>query len=302
VRAGALPVPDEARPNQDLFPRDREYGFTHPGVLVTRMRPSRRLNPPGVTRLLCLACLLAGCGPRAVTRVASPTVPQPILSTVTPIPTATTTEVPSATPFPSATVMEPLPATAVVPPTEVAVPTALPAGLTIVPDVIGMPYRDAREVMLDRGFSLIYRDILDLERPLGSVLAQEPAAGYPWKTGGIVTLLRAFAPPAMWTGDKCYPLKIFSRSGRLLFYVTLEQDRPYKISTDFTYGRTGIYDYQMSELDSFSNDEADSLIFEPETNGEYVLALGPFEVSQGDLDSHPGGIPAGCLFVTLPEE
>jgi len=266
------------------------------------MKPSRRLNPLGVATLSCLACLLAGCGPRAVERAASPTVPKPVLSTVTPIPTATISEVPTATPIPSATPTEPPPATAVVPPTEVPAPTALPAGLTIVPDVIGMPYRDAREVMLDRGFSLIYRDILDLERPLGSVLAQEPGAGYPWKTGGIVTLLRAFAPPAMWTGDKCYPLKIFSRSGRLLFYVSLEQDRPYTISTDFAYGRTGIYDYQMNELDSFSNDEADSLIFEPETNGDYVLALGPFEVSQGELDSHPGGIPAGCLFVTLPEE
>jgi hypothetical protein len=174
-------------------------------------------------------------------------------------------------------------------------------GTTVVPDVVGMPYRDARDVMLREGFSLIYRDVLDLEQPLGSVLAQEPAAGFAWKHGGIVILFRAFAPPPMWTGDKCYPLKIFSTSGRLLFYVSLEQDRPYEISTDFSYGRTGIYDYQMNELDSFSNDEADSMVFEPETSGDYVLALGPFEVSQTELDNQPGGIPAGCLYVTLPE-
>jgi len=246
--------------------------------------------------------MLAGCGSRGVTRVASPTVPQPVLQTVTPISTSTPSALPSETPELLETPAIAPAETAVVPSPETPSPTVLAEGLTLVPDVVGMPYRDARVVMLDHGFSLIYRDVLDLERPPGSVLAQEPAAGFAWKTGGIVTLFRAFAPPAMWTGEKCYPLKLFSKSGRLLFYVSLEQDRPYEISTDFSSGRTGIYDYQMNELDSFSNDDADSMVYEPETSGEYVLALGPFEVSQSDLDSHPGGIPAGCLYVSLPEE
>lgn len=262
----------------------------------------QRMNAFVVAILVTTTMLLEGCGSRGVIRVASATVPSPVLMTVTPMRTSTPSEVPSETPE---TVNTPSPApveTAAVPPTEAASATVLAEGLTVVPDVVGLPYRDAREVMIADGFSLIYRDVLDLESEPGSVLAQEPVAGFAWKTGGIVILFRAFAPPAMWTTDKCYPLTIFSRSGRLLFYVSLEQDRPYEIRTDFSYGRTGIYDYQMNELDSFSNDEADSMVFQPETSGEYVLALGPFEVSQSDLDSHPGGIPAGCLYVFLPEE
>ncbi len=253
-------------------------------------------------RLMAATIVLAGCGPRGVTRVASPTVPPPILQTVTPIASPTPSEIPSDTSEPPPTSTPEPPATAAIPPTDVPSPTALPEGMTVVPDVMGMPYREAREVMLEKGFSLIYRDVLDLARPAGSVLAQEPSAGFAWKTGGIVTLFRAFAPPPMWISDKCYPLKIISRSGRLLFYVSLEQDRPYEIRTDFSYGRTGIYDYQMNELESFSNPDADSMVFQPDTSGDYVLALGPFEVTQTALDNHPGGISAGCLYVTLPEE
>jgi hypothetical protein len=248
------------------------------------------------------AIVLAGCGPRGVTRVASPTVPPPVLQTVTPVSSPTPGQIPSDTSEPSPSSTPEPAATVTIPSTEVLTPSALPEGLTIVPDVKGMPYREARDVMLDKGFSLIYRDVLDLAMPTGSVLAQEPSAGFAWKTGGIVTLFRAFAPPPMWISDKCYPLKIFSRSGRLLFYVSLEQDRPYEIRTDFGYGRTGIYDYQMNELESFSNSDADSMMFQPDTSGDYVLALGPFEVSQAALDNHPGGIPAGCLYVSLPEE
>jgi hypothetical protein len=252
--------------------------------------------------LLFVVILLAGCAPRSVTRVASPTVPPPVLQTVTPFASPTPKEIPSDTPEPPPTEAQAPTLTEAPLPTEPPSPTALPEGLTVVPDVLGLPYREARQVMLDDGFSLIYRDILDLVKPPGSVLAQEPAAGFAWKTGGVVTLFRAFAPPPMWVGDKCYPLKLISPSGRLLFYVSLEQDRPYQIKTDFSYGRTGIYDYQMNELDSFSNAEADSMVFEPETSGDYVLALGPYEVTQAALDNNPGGIPAGCLYVTLPQE
>jgi hypothetical protein len=260
--------------------------------MMSGIPPCQRMYAFVAVVLASASVFLAGCGSRGVTRVASATVPSPVLQTVTPMLTPELVDTPTPAPV----------ETAVVPATEAPSATVLAEGLTIVPDVVGMPYRDARQVMLADGFSLIYRDVLDLEKPPGSVLAQEPVAGFAWKTGGIVILFRGFAPPAMWTSDKCYPLTIFSRSGRLLFYVSLDQDRPYDIRTDFNYGRTGIYDYQMNELDSFSNDEADSMVFEPETSGEYVLALGPFEVSQSDLDNHPGGIPAGCLYVSLPEE
>jgi hypothetical protein len=268
-------------------------------ILTERVRHTGFL---AAFRLVAAALVLAGCGPKGVARVASPTVPPPILQTVTPVASPTPSEIPivPSEPPPSST-PEP-PATAPIPPTDVPIPTDLPEGLTVVPDVLGMPYREAREVMLEKGFSLIYRDVLDLVMPTGSVLAQEPAAGFAWKTGGIVTLFRAFAPPPMWISDKCYPLKLISRSGRLLFYVSLEQDRPYEIRTDFSYGRTGIYDYQMNELESFSNSDADRMLFQPDTSGDYVLALGPFEVTQAALDNNPGGISAGCLYVTLPEE
>jgi hypothetical protein len=33
----------------------------------------------------------------------------------------------------------------------------------------------------------------------------------------------------------------------------------------------------------------------------YVISLGPYEISQSELDDHPGVIDVGCLYV-IPEE
>lgn len=206
--------------------------------------------------------------------------------TVTPIPTATPTE----TPLPTAT------------PTETFTPTPLPAGWALVPDVIGMQYLDARNLIIRSGFNFAYRDVLDLDLPKGSILIQNPIPGIGKPAGSLVFLFRVFhAPPAL-VSEICYPLRLITTGGRLLYYVDLEQDQKYEIRTDFSYGETSIFDSQMFLLDSFTNSKEDTVDFIAPFTARYVIALGPYSITQRDLDDSNGAVVAGCLFVIPVDE
>ena len=133
------------------------------GLAGTQVEPTSEVVPP--------------------TDVPLPTPPEPTpTETPTPIPTPTATE----TPLPTAT------------PTETFTPTPLPAGWVEVPDVIGMQYLDARNIIIRSGLNIAYRDVLDLDLPKGSILIQNPVPGIGKPAGGLVFLFRVFhAPPAL---------------------------------------------------------------------------------------------------------
>ena len=230
--------------------------------------------------------------------------PTAVPPTDTPVPTQTPTPEPTATEtptqVPTATPTDtPLPTAT---PTETYTPTPLPAGWVEVPDVIGMHYRDARNLIIRRGLNFVYRDILDLDLPTGTVLIQNPIPGVGKPAGTLVFLFRTFqAPPAL-VNEICYPLRLITTGGRLLFYVDLEQDETYEIRTDFPYGKTFIFDSQMFLLDSFVNSEKDTVDFVAPFTARYVIALGPYSITQDDLDESNGAVNAGCLYVIPVEE
>ena len=239
--------------------------------------------------------LLSSCAPSIATDTieASSTaianqnlLPSPVPSG-TSTPTAEASITPTISPTPSAT------------PTVTSTPTPMPPaeGFALVPDVVGMPYLAARGVVARSGLSYLRHDVLDLDHPVGTVLGQEPSPGAVIPLGRIVMLYTAFEAHAMWVGEACYPLKITSPKGRLLFFAHLKESERYEIATDFEEGNLTVYDYRMVEILSIESALGDSLVFQPAVTGDYVLALGPYQVGQADLDAHPGGIPAGCLWV-----
>ena len=250
--------------------------------------------------LAALAVALAACGALAGTEI-EPTAVRPTDTpepTVTPTPEPTATDI--ATPVPTATPTETPRPTAT--PTETYTPTPLPAGWVEVPDVIGMHYRDARNLIIRRGLNFVYRDVLDLDLPTGTVLIQSPIPGVGKPAGTLVFLFRTFqAPPAL-VSEICYPLRLITTGGRLLFYVDLEQDQTYEIRTDFPYGETYIFDSQMFLLDSFVNSKKDTVDFVAPFTARYVIALGPYSITQRDLDDSNGAVNAGCLYVIPVEE
>jgi len=258
-----------------------------------------------ITSVLLLAVWAAGCG---LLPGAPPTAAPAALPTASPTAAVLPTEAPTATelPTPEPTQTEtPLP-TATEAPTPTATPsvTPLPAGFVPVPDVTGLHYRDARSQVLRSGLNFVYHDVLDLGLPVGTILAQDPLPGSGARRGSLVHLLRSFVAPPALVGEICYPLRLISTSGRLLFYVDLEEQLEYEIRTDFPYGTTSISDSQMFLLDSFENEggSQNSLNFLAPFTARYVLSLGPYSLSQSELDQNPGGISVGCLWVIPLEE
>jgi len=254
------------------------------------------LLPP----ILAAGCSLLPGSPPTAEPVALP----PASPTVAVLPTEvpTSTEVPSPEPTQTDT---PLPTATEAPtPTATASLTPLPAGFVPVPDVTGLHYRDARSQVLRSGLNFVYHDVLDLGLPVGTILAQDPLPGSGARRGSLVHLLRSFVAPPALVGEICYPLRLISISGRLLFYVDLEEQLEYEIRTDFPYGVTSISDGQMFLLDSFENEggSQNSLTFLAPFTARYVLSLGPYSISQSELDQNAGGIAVGCLWVIPLEE
>lgn len=178
--------------------------------------------------------------------------------------------------------------------------TPLPQGLVVIPVVVGMYYKDARLLLLDNGLTFFYYDVFDLEQPVGTVIGQIPAPGSVKKRGTAVVLYRAFRASEVGVGQDCRPLRVHYGSGTLLFSVYLEEGERYQIKSDFPYGRTVILDYRMVEMVSFDNNRSDYVYYEPQWSGWYVISLGPYQISQAELDNNPTGVPVGCLWVLLP--
>lgn len=157
-----------------------------------------------------------------------------------------------------------------------------------------MPYAEARSVILGAGLNFVVRDVFDLDLPSGTILFSDPVGGTGVPRDRLVFLYRTFqAPPAI-VGEICYPLRLISSSGKLLFYVDLEQNARYEIRTDFPYGETSIFDVQMFLLDGFDNARHDHIDFRAPYTARYVIALGPYSVPEDSLE---GGLAAGCLWV-----
>jgi hypothetical protein len=195
-------------------------------------------------------------------------------------------ETPSVTPIPS--------------PTNTPTETPLPDGFAIVPDLRGLPLSEARIVVSDAGFSFLFQDVLDPDVPSGTIIDQDPPAGTALPRNEIVFLYRSFQALQMYAGGACQPLKITLPSGKLLYWVNLEEGIRYTVKTDFSQGRTQISDYRMYLMAEFDNATRDSIDFTPLAPGRYVISLGPYEVAKSKLGSD-GVISAGCLWIT-PED
>ncbi len=245
--------------------------------------------------LILLGLSIVACAPSTETPTVTTETAAPPTQTSTPTDTAspTLTLVPTSTDAPSATYIPR--------PTATSTGTPPPRGYAIVPEIVGMDYEEARQVLLDSGFTYIYHDVFDLEQPVGTVIGQDPAPGTVEKAGEAVFLYRAFRASAVDVGGRCRSLRLTYPTGKLLYSVYLNEDERYEIRTDFPYGQTTIFEYRMIIVASFDNQRSDYVFFTPAWTGWYVISLGPYQISQQELDKYPSGVPAGCLWVYPPE-
>ena len=180
--------------------------------------------------------------------------------------------------------------------------TQLPPGAIVIPELIGMHYLEARELLLELGFTFLYQDVLHLEYPQGTVIDQDPQPGVIGNKGDLVFLFRGFHALQAYAGGACIPLLLITPGGRLLYWVELNEDEKYTIQTDFKSGSTTIHDYRMVVLKSFDNAAKNKMSYVPETPGFYVISLGPYALSDDTLEDNPGGVPAGCLWIHPEDE
>lgn len=245
--------------------------------------------------LFLLGLSIAACAPSTESPIVPTEAVAPPTHTSTPIFAAspTLTLIPTSTDAPTATYFPR--------PTATSTGTPLPRGYVVVPEVVGIDYMEARQVLLDSGLTYIYHDVFDLDQPVGMVIGQDPAPGIVKKVGEAVFLYRAFRASAIGVGGRCRSLRLSSTTGKLLYSVYLNEDERYEIRTDFPYGHTTIFEYRMIIVASFDNQRSDYVNFTPAWTGWYVISLGPWQISQHELDKYPGGVPAGCLWVYPPE-
>lgn len=251
---------------------------------------------------LAMIFLAAGC--------ASPAVPSPSLvlehpkATLAPMGTVELTAtpllvVPSTTPIrPTKTGPRSSPSAI---PSITQTPTELPTGYVLVPDVVGMHYRDARGDIYGSGLIYIVKDVLDLEVPFGTILAQDPPQGTGVKLGESITIYRTFQAPGLLPGDDCHPISLTDAGGRMLFWIELDEDVDYAISTEFAYGETWLSDVLMYVYAFYQNPITNPRIFRPPQTDVYVITMGPYSISQSSLDSAGGAVSAGCLWVVPVE-
>jgi hypothetical protein len=163
-----------------------------------------------------------------------------------------------------------------------------------------MPLSEARVAVIEAGFSFLFQDVLDPALPVGTIIDQDPPPGIALPLDEIVFLYRSFQALEMYAGGACQPLLITWPSGKLLYWVDLDEGVQYNIKTDFSQGRTQISDYRMYLMAEFENAKADEIDFIPPAPGRYVISLGPYEISGSQLDDQ-ASVNAGCLWIT-PDE
>jgi len=248
-------------------------------------------------RFLLVICslMLAGCQ-LLPTDVPAPTpTAGDIAPTHTPTPSETPTSMPTETPLPTHTpTSTPLP-------TRTPTITPLPEGMTYVPDVIGMDYRDARQALLDAGLTLLIRDVFNLEAPFGAVLEQDPDPGTAASLGEVVFLVRAFQTAGMPVGDRCQELRPTQREGYLMYAAYLEGGFEYDIRTSFPYAETVIFDQNMTVLAWFDNPRSTDYTFLPEWTGWYIFRMGAYSISAARLAEYASGEASHCLYVIPPD-
>jgi len=260
------------------------------------LRPARQ-RPLGFY-FLALGFLIAtpACSTVSDVRYAQDAAPE--ASITNPVPSKTTS--PTANPTSTSTgTLRPSPT---IPPTSTVTETPLPPGAIVIPELIGMPYSQARKLLLELGFMFLFQDVLHLEYPHGTIIDQNPQPGVIGKKGDLVFLFRGFHALQAYAGGACIPLRLITTGGRLLYWVELIEDERYTIKTDFDSGSTTIHDYRMVVLKSFDNASKDTMTYSPETPGYYVISLGPYSISDDTLKDNPGGVPAGCLWISPVDE
>ena len=178
--------------------------------------------------------------------------------------------------------------------------TPLPSGYALVPDLRGLPLGEARIAVMDAGYSYLFQDVLNPDVPSSTIVDQDPPPGTVLPLDEVIFLFRSFQALQMYAGGECQPLQITLPAGKLLYWVELDEGVRYTVQTDFPHGRTQISDYRMFLIGEFDNAAQDSIDVTLMAPGRYVISLGPYEVSKGDLERE-GSISAGCLWIT-PED
>jgi hypothetical protein len=163
-----------------------------------------------------------------------------------------------------------------------------------------MALSEARTLVKEAGFSFLFQDVLNPAVPSSTIVDQDPPAGTVLPLTEVIFLYRSFQALEMYAGGACQPLLITLPAGKLLYWVDLDEGVRYNVRTDFRQGDTQVSDYRMYLMAEFNNKERDSVDFTPLTPGQYVISLGPYEVSKSDLEQE-GRINAGCLWIT-PED
>jgi hypothetical protein len=248
-----------------------------------------------------LGVMLAACGsdaPAVLSSTPTSTPPGPLPTEIEPSPIAGT-----STPIlPVAPTSKPLPThTATPDSTATVTPTAIPAGYASVPEIVGLHYEQAQQVLEGVGLSYVYRDVFSQDEPLGLVIGQDPGPGAALALGEPVFVYRAFQVVEIRMGEPCQPLRVTSASGRLRFAAYLEQDERYRIRTDFAYGDTVLFDYRMNPVRTLNNPIKNAVVFRPDFTGWYVLMIGPYQISQATVDDWPEGVPMGEFCIIPPE-
>jgi hypothetical protein len=163
-----------------------------------------------------------------------------------------------------------------------------------------MPLSEAKTLVKEAGFSYLFQDVLNPDVPSSTIIDQDPPAGTTLPFNEIIFLYRSFQALEMYAGGACQPLLISLPAGKLLYWVELDEGVRYNIRTDFSHGDTQVSDYRMYLMTEFDNKERDSVDFTPLAPGQYVISLGPYEISKSELEQE-GFINAGCLWIT-PED
>ncbi len=266
--------------------------------LEYRIPPRLAWQRPLGFYLLALGFLIATQACTTMADVRHDQESSPEASITNPVPSMTTS--PTANPTSTLTGTDtPLPT---ILPTATVTETPLPPGAIVVPELIGMPYSQARELLLELGFTFLFQDVLHLEYPHGTIIDQNPQPGVIGKKEDLVFLYRGFHALQSYAGGACIPLRLITTGGRLLYWVELIEDEKYTIKTDFDSGSTTIHDYRMVVLKSFDNASKNTMTYSPETPGFYVISLGPYSISDDTLKDNPGGVPAGCLWISPVDE
>ncbi|MBC8507276.1 MAG: protein kinase [Anaerolineales bacterium] len=212
---------------------------------------------------------------------------------LTSTPTQVNTSTPSETPEPTSTNTPTLTPTYSPTPTvtQTSTPTPLPEGYGIVPNLLGLNYKDAEEALTEFGYSVLWEYGLHPNEDVGTITLQDPTPGSVLKLGDEVTLTRTIYSEHLdenistissyaISSDMAFGTKLFQ-----YFTVELEEGRNYIFFADMNvlFSDCGMFVTNLfleklastsgEEIAWFNRCETMQLKFTPGTSGYYGIGV-----------------------------